>query len=277
MPTAKVIPLHASPLPGLGMASVVATGKKLSGTRSEVWLCQAYDVNAQGLVLYVKPKLPLRALLVEALAAQVGQCMGLPCPDPYLVTVKPTFVGAAPGKQILAFGSVQAGGRGLATPIRDVDFMLETLERLGLAEAACVFDEWIANPVRGPGDVLFDAELGAVFIDHEGAMEPQTSPDAAVTNWIAARIVDRVVPGKKPQLLKAIRARAAAAQRAQLGAAPSVVQMAQDGVAIYQSLLKFLSERLTHLDRLLSARVLPEQAYITKPTDNNASDRTADI
>lgn len=37
------------------------------------------------------------------------------------VNVKPTFVGAAPGKQILAFGSLQAGGRGLATPIRDVD------------------------------------------------------------------------------------------------------------------------------------------------------------
>ena len=64
MPTAKVIPLHASPLPGLGSASVVATGKRLTGTRSEVWLCQAYDVNARGLVLYVKPRLSLRALMV---------------------------------------------------------------------------------------------------------------------------------------------------------------------------------------------------------------------
>ena len=276
MPTAKIIPLHASPMPGLGLASVAATGKKVVGTRSEVWLCQAYDSNAQGLILYVKPKLPLRSMLVEALAAQVGQCIGVPCPDPYLVTVKPTFVGGTPGKQLLAFGSLQARGRGLATPIRDVEFMLETLERLGLTETACVFDEWIANSVRGPGDVLFDAELGVVFIDHEGAMEPQTAPESAVTNWIAARIVDRLAPGKKPQLLKAIRARAAAAQLAKLGPAPSVVQIAQDGVAIYQSLLKFLADRLTHLDRLLSARVLPEQTYITAPS-TDVSDRITDL
>ena len=32
---------------------------------------------------------------------------------------------------------------------------------------------------------------------------------------------------------------------------------------MYQSLLKFLAERLTHLDRLLGARVLPEHPSST--------------
>lgn len=277
MPTAKVLPIRRTELPGLGMASVASTGSRVDGFRNEVWLCQAYDATGQGLLLYVKPRLAPRALLVEALAAQVGQCIGLPCPDPYIVTVNLVFVGAPRGKHLVAFGSAQAGSRDLARPIHDIDFMMTTLEKLGLAPAACAFDEWIANPVRGPGDVMFDSEAGAVFIDHEAAMDPLTAPDAAVTNWLAARMFERIAPGKRPELLKAIRARAAAAHTAQLGQVPSVVQIAQDGVTIYQSLLKFLYDRLDHLDRLLSPRVLPEQAYLTESRNQDAADRVADV
>jgi len=277
MPTTKVVPIRPTELPGLGMASVASTGSRVDGSRNEVWLCQAYDATGQGLVLYVKPKLTPRALLVEALAAQLGQCIGLPCPDPYIVTVNPIFVGAPRGKHLVAFGSAQVGSRGLARPIHDIDFMMTTLEKLGLVSAACAFDEWIANPVRGPGDVMFDSEAGAVFIDHEAAMDPLTAPDAAVTNWLAARVLERIAPGKRPELLKAIRARAAAAHRAQLGQVPSVVQIAQDGVVIYRSLLKFLADRLDHLDRLLSLRILPEQGYLTESPKQDATDRATDV
>jgi hypothetical protein len=277
MPSSKVVVLRSGSLPGPGLASVPSSGRLLSGTRSEVWLCQAYDANAQGLVLYVKPKLALRAVFVECLAALVGQCIGLPCPDPYLVTVKPQFVGRPPGKQLLAFGSVQAGGRGIAQPIRSVDDMIETLEQLGLSHAACVFDEWIANPVRGPGDVLFDAELGAVFVDHEGAMEASTAVDTSVTNWIASHVIARTPPGKRLQLLKAIRARAVAAHNVQFGQPPSVVQLDQDGAATYQALLQFLKERLAQLDKLLSCRILPDQAYLSPASDDDASNRTSNI
>lgn len=273
----KVVPIRSTELPAIGMAAVASTGRRIEGSRNEVWLCQAYDGAGQGLVLYVKPKLPPRAILVEALAAQLGQCIGLPCPDPYLVTVNPVFVGGSRGKHLVAFGSAQVGARGLARPIHDVDFMMTTLERLGLAPAACAFDEWIANPVRGPGDIMFDSEAGAVFIDHEAAMDPLTAPDEAVTNWLAARMIERLAPGKRPDLLKAIRQRAAAAHQAQLGQVPSVIQIAQDGVVIYRSLLQFLAARLDHLDRLLSIRVLPEQAYLTELPTQDASDRAADV
>jgi hypothetical protein len=277
MTTGKVVPLRPVDLPGLGMASVASTGRRIDGSRNEVWLCQAYDATGQSLVLYVKPKLSPRSLLVEALAAQIGQCIGLPCPDPYIVTVNPLYVGGTRGKQIVAFGSAQVGSRGLARPIHDVDSMLDSLQRFGLGPAACAFDEWIANPVRGPGDVMFDPEAGAVFIDHEAAMDPLTAPDAAVTNWIAARILERTAPGKRMELLKAIRTRAAAAHKAQLGQVPSVVQIARDGVAIYRSLLEFLAERLSHLDRLLSLRILPEQGYLTESPIQDATDRATDI
>ena len=276
MPTNKVVPIRSTELAGIGMAAVASTGKRIEGSRNEVWLCQAYDATGQGLVLYVKPKLTPRAILVEALAAQLGQCIGLPCPDPYLVTVNPVYVGGSRGKHLVAFGCSQVA-RGLARPIHDVDFMMTTLEKLGLAPAACAFDEWIANSVRGPGDIMFDPEAGATFIDHEAAMDLETSPDAAVTNWLAARMLERLAPGKRLDLLKAVRQRAAAARSAQLGQVPSVVQIALDGVAIYRSLLQFLAARLDHLDRLLSIRILPEQAYLTELPIQDASDRAADV
>jgi hypothetical protein len=277
MTAAKVVPIRAVELPGLGMASVASTGRRIDGSRNEVWLCQAYGATGQGLVLYVKPKLSPRALLVEALAAQIGQCIGLPCPDPYIVTVNPLYVGGARGKHLVAFGSLQVGS-GLARPINDLASMLDSLEKLGLAPAACAFDEWIANPVRGPGDVMFDPEASAVFfIDHEAAMDPLTAAGAAVTNWIAARVLERTAPGKRMELLKAIRGRAAAAHKAQLGQVPSVVQIAQDGVTIYRSLLEFLAQRLSHLDRLLSLRILPEQGYLAQPPTEDATDRATDV
>ena len=64
--------IRPSELPGLGMASVASTGSRLDGSRNEVWLCQAYDATGQGLMLYVKPKLTPRALLVEAPRFHVG-------------------------------------------------------------------------------------------------------------------------------------------------------------------------------------------------------------
>lgn len=277
MPSAKVIPIRPTELPGIGMAAIASTGRRVDGSRNEVWLCQAYDGLGQGLILYVKPKLTTRALLVEALAAQVGQCIGLPCPAPYLVTVNPVYVGGARGKPLIGFGSAQVGLHGFARPIHDVDVMLTTLEASGLAPVACAFDEWIANSVRGPGDVMFDSETGPVFIDHEAAMNPLTAPDAAVTNWLADRIVERIAPGKRPELLKAIRARAAAVHTAQLGQVPSIVHIAQDGAAIYLSLIKFLAERLEHLDRLLSLRILPQQSYITESVNRDAADRTTNL
>jgi hypothetical protein len=108
-------------------------------------------------------------------------------------------------------------------------------------------------------------------------MDPLTAPDAAVTNWLAARVLERTAPGKRMDLLKSVRVRAAAAHKAQLGQVPSVVQIAQDGVAIYRSLLEFLTDRLNHLDRLLSVRILPEQGYLTEPRNQDAGDRATDV
>ena len=176
--------LPGAELPGLPLASTGSLGGLMKGSRNELWRCPAFTSHGDGLILYIKPALNQRAMFIEALAAQLGQCLNLPCPNPYIVTVNPAHVGKPKGPKFLAFGSEEANERGMAYPIRDLERVIELLDKLKLSEAVCAFDEWIANSVRSPSDVLFDPEGRAYLIDHEGAMEGHVQPDSQVTNWL---------------------------------------------------------------------------------------------
>lgn len=272
----NVLDFSAGELPPLRVAATSSTGNRQHGSRNEIWLCPGF-CDGSGVMLYLKPALPLRSMLVEALAAQLGQCLKLPMPNPYLVTVNPVHVGRPRGKPLLAFGCEQVSERSLARVIRDLDQLLQLLQKLKLAEGVCAFDEWIGNSVRSPSDVLFDPEGRAYLIDHEGSMEPIMKSDAAVTNWLAARLLERQTPAERPGLLRALRAKVAAAHRARLGPIPAAVQYAQDGVAIYRALLDFLSARLQHLDQLLSERVMPGQLYLKPQPQADDAERPSHL
>lgn len=264
-------------LPVLSLASTASLGGLIRGSRNELWRCQAFSSSGEGLILYIKPALNRRAMFIEALSAQLGQCLNLPCPNPYLVTVNPTHVGKPKGQKFLAFGSEAANERGLAYPVRNLEVLIELLDKTKLTEAVCVFDEWIANSVRSSGDVLFDPDgRRAYIIDHEGAMESHTQPQSQVPNWLAMRITERVKPIDRPTLLHALRSKAVGAHRAKLDPIPSTVQAAQDGMIIYKELLMFLESRLQHLDRLLSQRVMPDQIYLIaqQPANDNEANGT---
>jgi hypothetical protein len=254
----------------LGVASTSPGGALIPGSRSEVWLCPAFS-GSDGVVLYVKPFLSTRRVMIEILAAIVGQCIGLPCPRPFLVTCSPHHVGRVPGKKLIAFGSEQVGTRALARTFANPEAMIQALEKQRVLDTLFVFDEWIANPVRGPRDAVLDPEHGVMLIDHEGAMEELTKSDQAVTNWLADRVLATTAADSRHLLLKRVRAKAQLAQNAQIGLIPSAVQFDQDGVSTYRTLLEFLWARLTHLDRLLTTRILPNQGYLTETPEADAA------
>lgn len=275
----KVVSLPSALLPGLSSAATSSPGVKIDGSRCDVWLCQAYSSDGRGLMLYVKPHIGLNALLAECLAAQLGQCMDVPCPEPFIVTIKPQHVGLPQGPSLLGFGSAQVGANGLARLIKDREVLLQTIQQFKLTEKVCAFDEWIANPVRSPADILFCPGSGLAFIDHESALTADLDPSGAVTNWLADRVLEVLPENKQVDFLKALRARVSAAHRIDLNEIPVAVQFSQDGPATYRSLLHFLTTRLAQLDRLLSQRVLPQQRYIDESTVSMAHDpdRAADI
>lgn len=268
--SANVIALPDIELPFVGVAASASEGVHVHGSRSEVWLVQCYDQDSQGRMLYIKPALTHNAMLVELLCNQVGKCMRLPCPDAFLVTVRPHHVGRPRSHQsMLAFGCEQVGTHSQARPIKNVEVLLRLLDKLHLTNPLAAFDELIANSVRSPDDVLIDPNGGAAIIDHEGAMEMLDRPTSDVTNWLAQRMLARTPEDDRPALAKAVRACAASAYRMRLNSPPLAVQYAQDGIAIYDKLLNFLQQRLEALDGLLSQRFDPQQKYLTIPAQQH--------
>lgn len=266
MPTrsspSNVVALRTAELPEIRWASVHSPGEPIPGSRNEVWLCPAYS-GADDLMLFLKPQLTEAQLVSELVAAQIGICMRAPCPRPFLVAVRPEHIGGRRGPARICFGSQQVGRRSMATPIRNLDLMIEALTVRKVADTVAVFDEWIANPVRHTSDILFDPDGGDVWlVDHEAALEASVSPDEAVTNWLAARLAESLQLAERAQFLQALRGRANAAHRASTGRPPPELVRVLNGEQEYQRVMGFLRDRLAHLDALLSQRLLPEQAHI---------------
>jgi hypothetical protein len=265
--------------PEVRHASVHSPGTLLKGSRNEVWLCPAYTGSGEAM-LYVKPKLTPRQVVSEVVASLAGQVLGLPCPQPYIVSVAPHLVGMPRGSGLTAFGSAQVGPRSLATPVRSLDVMLELLRKSKLIDAACVFDEWIANSVRGSGDLVFDPEGQVWLIDHEGALSAGLAPDRAETNWLAQRVLETLTLRQRAAVLNKWREASLPAHRSQLSRAPIELARVQRGVETYKELVQFLESRLAHLDALLSLRAVPEQGHIEQTKSeqpNHDADGTSNL
>lgn len=273
-----VVSLPRLTLPELRTGSVHSPGQRLRGSRNEVWLCPAY-CGADEHMLYVKPNLTVRQVVAEVVVAQIAIGMGLPCPQPFLVSVAPHCVGRPRGRALVAFGSEQVGPRGLATPIRSRDIMLEMLRKLKLSEATTVLDEFVANDVRGPGDVVFDPMGSVWLIDHEASLPKGINHDTSLTNWLGDRLRDDTEPHKRVDLLSALRAQAIKVRKLQLGPTPASLDRLVGGKDSYNQALEFLHNRLTALDYLLSKRALPDQGYLLKDFEpiEHDSQRAADL
>ena len=272
-PRGNVRELRPNTPPPLGVAASSGTGNRIGGSRNEIWLCPAYNQHGEAVMVYLKLGLPTRAMLVEALCAQLAHCIGLESPPPYLVTVNPRHVDRPPGPKALVFGAEDVATRSLARPVRALDTLLDILRRMRVDDLSCAFDEWIGNDVRSPSDILVSPESRVFMIDHEAALAENTAADAALTNWIAARLIEGMDLDHRAIFLRRVRGRIAALHRVSLGEPPLAAQYSQDGVAIYTGLIQFLRARLAHVDQLLSQRILPEQAYLTPLADlPNADD-----
>lgn len=271
----NVVALPSAELPPLQVVSTSQIGNQIRGSRNEIWLCPGYTFHGDPVMVYVKLGLSTRAMFTEALCAQVARCIGLQCPTPYIVTVTPRHVGRAGSSPALAFGAEDLSTKSMARPLNAMKVLLDLLDSHKVSDLACVFDEWIANDVRSPSDILVSPEPRIFLIDHESAIGEGLRPEATVTNWLASRLIERTDGKDRQLLLGKLRARVNALRRVHLGDAPLAAQFSPDGVEIYRTLVQFLVDRLEHLDRLLSERVLPDQRYLTEAPPNQASTNAA--
>jgi hypothetical protein len=139
--------------------------------------------TAAGDVVAVCKHLPRQAFLTEMLCALLGRALSLPIPEPLIVIHAET--------QEALFGSVDIEHPNLTRHLRHIDS--ETLRRRLLQwrsfAAAGLFDEWIANADRHPGNILHDGGAGFWLIDHDQAL---TAPMADNQLMQLARTLDEV-------------------------------------------------------------------------------------
>jgi hypothetical protein len=206
-------------------------------------------------------------IAVESICSTLGRALALPMPRPLIVRIDP---GVLPGfelpKATIAFATEDVAHPSLKRLIAQNRATLQTLARCRVAPNVGAFDEWTANNDRNVGNILFDGTEEFTFIDHGRAFfENITADQPASFNKLlqlirllcddegAITIYDGIVKDFVPLLRRLRLARI-------MTAAGAKYLLEAEAITAIQT---FLSDRLPHLTRLISARLRLPQKELT--------------
>jgi len=208
----------------------------------------------QGDVIAILKDVPAHELIIETFCALLGRALNLPIPEPLLVIDE--------ARQALVAGSIDVGYPSLHQPV--LTPYLPLLSALlaqwpELVPAAC-FDEWIANPDRHGGNLLFD---GHAFwlIDHGLAMRGQ--PTDATDNHlmaiaVAARTNDLARQRLKREVLGYYRTYTEETAM-EIGQALASIDALNPVMMEIENSVRFLRQRLLSLTAMTTLRIRTSQ------------------
>jgi len=141
----------------------------------ELWIGSAFDESEPSgldVPVYLRIANPM-PIVAELLCGVIGRSLGLPVPEPFIVTIS---AGVVPhsrllpaNKSTLAFASQDVGGTTFSQLLRagspGAQAMLMKWEHL---IPVTTFDEWMANTDRNLGNILFISNV-LWIIDHAEA------------------------------------------------------------------------------------------------------------
>ena len=171
----------------IGLATLYTEPRRLEGLDniSEVWVADA--LTHEGDVrLYVK-KTSKEEVMAECVAALLGSALGLPVAKTYIVMDPGDLLGGG-----YFAGSEDAGSPSIKQWLNRRDpFVEQMLASWKSLYDVALFDEWIANPDRQGGNILWGGGASWVLIDHAQALwsalrKPQ--PDLPHNNILASFI-----------------------------------------------------------------------------------------
>lgn len=203
--------------------------------------------------------LDAREVLVECICALLARLRGLNVPEPLLVLVPGAF--RSDGADRIAFGSVGVAHGNLRpwlANIGDAAVLRRLRAWVGLVPAAC-FDEWIANPDRHAGNILFDGKDEFWLIDHGLALATGVAPNQAVKNILFNAAVDGL--GEADCLLLKSKALGVVDSLVEQTLAPVIADVPTEVLsrAAAEEIGTWLDARKAHLLRLTDARIQTKQ------------------
>lgn len=152
-------------------------GKVDVGNKCSVWKAQVKTPSGKLLVAFIK-HLPPRELFIECIAAQLGREIGISIPRPLLVQIFPAHLPELNLKEsTIIFGSEDANYPSFQQFTSPTKALNELRKWPDLLKAGC-FDEWIANPDRHHGNILYSGSNQFSLIDHSHAIPREFQPTA---------------------------------------------------------------------------------------------------
>lgn len=215
-----------------------------------LWRGRIHLAGGYSQIAYLKP-LTRPEFLAEALCAIIGRAHGLPIPACWQVNDPGAFLPEAAGKTIFASGDI--GHPSVARWLEsDSEAAMEAIRLWLDVHQAAVFDEWIANQDRHPGNLLYDGAGNFWLLDHAYAfggpnwLDHDLDPRMVVENQLADMLLRH---GKHIQAAKLKKAARACAGRWQ------TTEDTQSGNrGSLEAVLWFLEERRRELGALIDNR-----------------------
>jgi len=146
-----------------------------SQKRDELWRGEAHNPRSPDNAptpIYLRVGQPA-PLVAELLCAIVARALALPAPEPFVVLIEPEALpGSAllhPGKRHLCVGTRDIGGNTFAQLLReDSEAAMTMIRKWEHLLPVAALDEWLANPDRNYGNILYVAQTLHI-IDHAEA------------------------------------------------------------------------------------------------------------
>lgn len=262
-----------------------------AGKPDELWIATAHAEGSDGpdIEVYLRLAHP-QPLVAELVCAVVGRALGLPVPDPFIVRID---AGALPGSRfatgqtgpLYCFASRQVAAEPFVQLLqRDSAHAAALIERWEHLVPAATFDEWMANPDRNLGNILYAA--GSLWmIDHADALGGSMR-----RLWNLAELTDMAVPNELAIVLEGL---SDAERSAHLDIARRWIAHPASGLDIAEALacagidrwqtaaeqtelLDFVTARLTLTHTLLCKRLGHPQLPLQKTPEGAASECAAD-
>ncbi len=187
------------PIPAIKLANVVPGAAFLSADEKGVneTFVGLVQTAAEQIRAYIKV-LDGRQLVNEIVCTTFGRAVGLPIPEGFLLRVTSADLPESEKlkshqDEALIFGSADAGHPSLKRRLQNVgdDFLRELFSEWKECDSTIIFDEWLANTDRHPGNLLIETPSKVWLIDHGHALtgpnwnKSDLVPDNAVQNKLA--------------------------------------------------------------------------------------------
>lgn len=238
--------------------------------QDELWQGEAFDPyqpDGDHVAVYLRVG-KAHSIVAELLCTVIARTLGLPAPEPFVIVVEPGMLPGstciAPATRQICVGTRDIGGQTFAQLIRaDAPTAAKLLSSWEHLMPVTALDEWLANPDRNMGNLLYVAQTIHI-IDHAdafGGSARQLFPLASLTTESLTNVLGKILAADNDDRRQTHLANAAQWLTSTAAALNIPAAVAMADITRWQTteeeaeLVHFITDRLLITHQLLCSRL----------------------